>query len=55
MRTAGGIGAYVMGRRHLLLEGFDRPELGRYEVAGILQQERLGAVADHDPFAVADQ
>jgi len=49
--TARLIGAEFAGRQILLLVNRYRLEIGKLGVAGIVQHQRLGAVADHNPFA----
>jgi hypothetical protein len=48
-------GAEVVSGQILLLEDLDGLEIGKLGVAGVLQHQRLGAVADHNPFALLDQ
>src|SRR3974390_2776144 len=43
-----------MRRWICLLEDFQRLQIKKLVVADILEHQRLGAVADHNPFAVAD-
>ena len=55
MGTAGRVSAELARWQVLLLEHLERLEVGKFGVAGVFQDERLGAVAHHHPFAVADQ
>ena len=49
------IGAELMGGQILLFEDLDSLEVGKLGVADVLQHQRLGAVADYNPFVTVDQ
>src|SRR6185503_901275 len=53
--TAGLVGALLARGQILLLEHFERLQVGKLGVSGVLQYERLGAVAHHHPLAFADR
>ena len=50
--TARCVGAERVCRQILLFQDFDGLEIGEFGVAGILQDQRLGAVADNNPLAM---
>src|ERR1700675_2079850 len=55
MGAAGPVAAEFVRRQVLLLEDLDHLEIRKFNIARVLQHQRLGTVADHHPFAVADQ
>jgi hypothetical protein len=44
-----------MRRQIFLLKNLESLEFGELDVPGIFQDQRFGAIANHDPFAVLDQ
>ena len=50
--AAGRARAELVGRQILLLEHLEGLQIGKLGVAGILQDQRLGAVANHHPLAL---
>src|SRR5262245_24848904 len=52
--AAGSIGAELVGLRIGMLEHVPGLEIEEFLVAGILQHQRLLAVADDDPIALVD-
>ena len=51
MDPAGAFRSEQMGRRLLLGERLDQLKIGQFDVALVLEDERLGAVACHHPGA----
>jgi hypothetical protein len=53
-RAAGGVAALLAGRRIVLLVDLPGLQIRKPRVADVLENQRLGAVANDDPFASAD-
>jgi hypothetical protein len=55
MGAARFIGAEQVRWQILLLEDLHGLQVGKLDIAGILQNQRFGAITDHNPFAMLDQ